>query len=181
MVRRGWEVHVVANATPSSELEGQEGLHFHSVPMARRPALVKDIVSLARWTMLLVSVKPDVVALGTPKAALLGLVSSFFLRISVRVYQLRGLRLETVSGVARKILFFLEWLCSKSSTHILAVSHSLMVEYCKLGLSKKDKIRVLGHGSSHGVDTTRFNRERWAGWNPPQEDHWSHCVVEEHY
>jgi glycosyltransferase involved in cell wall biosynthesis len=170
MIKRGWEVHVVADNVSSLDLEGQRGLHFHSVPMARRPALVKDLVSLARWTMLVGAVKPDVVAVGTPKAALLGLVSSFFHKVPARIYQLRGLRLETVSGVIKHLLYFLEWLSSRSSTHILAVSPSLKEEYCRLGLSSEEKIRVLGHGSSHGVDITQFNRERWSDWNPPEAE-----------
>ena len=170
MIKRGWEVHVAADDIPPRDPKRHLGVHFHSVPMARRPALLKDLVSLARWTMLVASIKPDVVAVGTPKAALLGLISSLFLKVPARVYQLRGLRLETVSGVARYLLYVLEWLSSRSSTHILAVSPSLKEEYCRLGLSNEKKIRVLGHGSSHGVDTTHFNRGRWSDWSPPEAE-----------
>ena len=170
MIKRGWEVHVAADDISPRDRKKHRGVHFHSVPMARRPALVKDLVSLARWMMLVGTVKPDVVSVGTPKAALLGLVSSLFHKVPMRVYQLRGLRLETVSGFARHLLYFLEWLSSRSSTHILAVSTSLKEEYCRLGLSKEKKIRVLGHGSSHGVDVKRFNRERWSDWHPPEAE-----------
>lgn len=43
----------------------------------------------------------QVVNVGTPKAALLGMLAAFVLRVPVRIYLVRGLRLETVPGPLR--------------------------------------------------------------------------------
>lgn len=168
MARHGWEVHVVADNASSSEQLGLNAVQLHSVPMVRRPSPIRDAIALLRWLVLVARVKPSVVAVGTPKAALLGLLSSFVCRVPARIYVLRGLRLETVAGLGKRILVFLEWVASRSSTHILAVSPSLKEEYSRQGLSSEEKIQVLGHGSSHGVDVSHFNPKRWLDWSPPE-------------
>src|SRR5690606_5723648 len=102
---------------------------------------------------------PEIVTYATPKAALLGSVSGILLRVPTRVYQLWGLRLETVFGFKRAILWLMELLTSLSSTSILANSHSLAARYQSLGLAVRKKVDVLGEGSSHGVDLDRFYKD----------------------
>ena len=134
--------------------------------MKRDPALVRDLLALGRWFSLLKRLKPDLVVIGTPKAGLLGLVASLIARVPVRVYQLRGLRLETTSGAERWILWAAEKITAACASHILAVSPSLASEYSRHRLARPEKIKVLGLGSSHGVDIARFQKDRWACWTP---------------
>ena len=164
MAEFGWDVHVVAGDTASEGPKDLDGIDVHVVPMKRNPSPLKDLHSLVRWILLLSRVKPASVVIGTPKASLVGMLAAFFCRVPVRVYQLRGLRLQTVSGPARHVLFLMEWITAKSSTNILAVSNSLKDEYCRLGLSDIEKIEVLGLGSSHGVDVQYFHPNRWSSY-----------------
>lgn len=170
MVALGWDVHVVSDGHSSGGAPDFTGVRVHSLAMIRQPSLLKDIQSFFGWLLLLRRVKPTMVVIGTPKAALLGLVAATLCGVPVRVYQLRGLRLQTVSGFSRGVLYFFEWLTAKSATEIAAVSHSLMEEYFKLGLSPLPKLRVVGYGSSHGVDTEHFNPHRWSHWQAPQRE-----------
>ena len=168
MAEIGWKVHVVAGDTASEVPKGLDGITVHIVPMNRNPSPLKDLHSLVRWILLLSRVKPAIVVIGTPKASLVGMLAALFCRVPVRVYQLRGLRLQTVSGPAQHVLSLMEWITAKSSTKILAVSNSLKDEYCRLGLSDIEKIEVLGLGSSHGVDVDYFHPTRWSVWEPPE-------------
>ena len=168
MAEIGWDVHVVAGDTASEGPKDLDGIDVHLVPMKRYPSPLKDLHSLVRWILLLSRVKPAIVVIGTPKASLVGMLAALFCRLPVRVYQLRGLRLQTVSGPARHVLSLVEWITAKSSTKILAVSNSLKNEYCRLGLSDIEKIEVLGLGSSHGVDVDYFHPTRWSVWEPPE-------------
>jgi glycosyltransferase involved in cell wall biosynthesis len=166
MAEMGWDVHVVAGDTASEVPATLSGIRLHTLSMVRNPSPLKDIYSVVSWMLLLRRVKPSIVVIGTPKAALLGLIASFACRVPVRVYQLRGLRLQTVSGLASHVLFLMEWITAKSSTTILAVSKSLKDEYCRVGLGESKKIKVLGFGSSHGVDVHYFHPTRWSSWEP---------------
>ena len=168
MAQIGWDVHVVSGDNYPKTTEDLEAARLHTLPMVRNPSLIRDVFSFVRWIMLLRNIKPTVVVIGTPKAALLGIVASFLCRVPFRIYQLRGLRLETVSGPTRHILHLFEWVTARSSTKVLAVSPSLKHEYCRLGLSPESKVEVVGDGSSHGVDTNYFHPTRWSAWQPPE-------------
>jgi glycosyltransferase involved in cell wall biosynthesis len=152
----GWEVHLVSS--PGARLEAYAGslVQIHPIAMERKPSPLRDLQALLAWIRLIRKVRPDVVSLGTPKASLLGLVAASLLRIPVRVYTLRGLRLETLKGTPRFVQFFAELVAACLATHIIAVSHSLRMKYLELGLTSSNKITVLGPGSSHGVDTRKF-------------------------
>jgi len=150
---RGWQVHVVSSPGPRLERLGHErGITVHAVSMERAPRPFADLRSLFRWIRVVRMVRPRVVSVGTPKAALLGAVAAWLTRVPVRVSLLRGLRLETSTGLQRFILTWMERLTSATATDVLAVSPSLRTRAIELELVPEKKIRVLGLGSSNGVD-----------------------------
>lgn len=166
LAEMGFDVHVVADNKSNQVPESLAGCRLHHLRMVRTPSPLEDALSLLRWIILIAKIKPALVSIGTPKAALLGIVASWFLRVPIRVYMLRGLRLETTSGALLKVLYLLEVAIAKCSTEIIAVSDSLRQAYCLLGVAPWSKVAVLGPGSSHGVDTEHFNPKRWKNWVP---------------
>jgi glycosyltransferase involved in cell wall biosynthesis len=76
--------------------------------------------------------------------------------VPTRVYCLRGLKLETCTGVKRRILLATERVASACSHAVLCNSDSLRSEALALGLAPESKLRLLGSGSSNGVDVERF-------------------------
>src|SRR5699024_2917507 len=88
-----WDVHVVSAPGPGfHEFEARSGVTKHSLKMERSPSIFKDMVSLVRWCLLLLKVKPDIVSSGTPKAGLLGMVASRLVNVARRIYHLRDRR-----------------------------------------------------------------------------------------
>lgn len=154
MAEHGWDVHVVGALSNSVSSVPGRRLEHHALQMSRKPSLVRDFKALILWIALLNRLQPDIVSAGTPKAALLGMVASFLLRVKVRVYMLRGLRLEGSKGLERNLLFGLEKLCAGLSTHVVAVSPSLREKYISSKLADEEKVILLGQGSSHGVNTS---------------------------
>lgn len=149
LAKEGWEVHVVCDSPPASTAR----VRFHAIPMAREPRLAADLLALVRWLWLLRHLRPTLVVAGTPKAGMLGTVAAWLTRVPVRVYMLRGLRLETEKGAKRRILWLMERLSASTASHVQAVSASLRSAYLSLSLTHDRKIFVLGAGSSNGVDT----------------------------
>ena len=153
-----WDVVVVTSPDPDlAEFARAEGVRVVEIPMVRTVAPVRDLLALTRFVRLFRQLRPDVVSAGTPKGGLLGMVAAWLARVPVRVYILRGLRLETITGVLGRIMRLTERMASACSTHVLSVSRSLQVLYVDLGLAPESKIHVLGAGSSNGVDTARFS------------------------
>lgn len=152
----GWDVHVASNPGKNSQELSGSAIEVHSLEMVREPSVLKDMRSLVEWIVLLVRLKPDLVSVGTPKAGLLGSIASRIAGVRHRVYVLRGLRLETKTGMSLKVLTALERLACTCATEVLTISPSLRDEVVQRGLASSEKVRLLGHGSSNGVDTRRF-------------------------
>lgn len=159
IAEQGHDVSVIASGGERVPRKvGRGSLTYLPVSMERDPHPFLDLKSLAVLGWQLRKIKPDVLTYATPKASLLGSIAGFLLRIPVRVYQVWGLRLETVEGPRRRLLALLEQVTSFLSTGILANSNSLAQRYRELGLNAGRPVDMLGRGSSHGVDVDRFSR-----------------------
>ena len=159
----GWAVHIVSAPGPALDaLRQASSIHTHAVPMERSPSPLKDLVALFAWARLLLRVRPDVISVGTPKAGLLGGIAGFITRVPHRVYLLRGLRLETARGPTRRVLSFLEQVSIAVAHDVIAVSASLRDRAIDLALVRPQKIRVLGGGSSNGVDVDAYSSRHFS-------------------
>ncbi|MGD0801446.1 MAG: glycosyltransferase family 4 protein [Terracidiphilus sp.] len=140
--------------TRTAALEGVESV---AIPMRREVALFADLWSLLRLCWLLWLLKPEMTEFSTPKAGLLGSIAALLCGVPTRVYLLRGLKLETSTGFKRMVLLAAERLASACSHAVLCNSDSLRNEALALGVAPEGKLRLLGGGSSNGVDIDRFS------------------------
>ena len=137
-------------------LSVQEGIESIAIPMTRQLAPFADLVSLFRLWRLLRRLRPDLTEFSTPKAGLLGSIAALLCGVPARVYLLRGLKLETAHGLKRKLLCAAERLTAACSHQVICNSRSLLKGALELGLVPERKLRLLGEGSSHGVDVEHF-------------------------
>lgn len=160
LAERGFEVTVLADGLDDTTSNiGQGVLSTRSIAMVRDPSPVNDLKSLVSLIKTLKQISPDILLYGTPKASLLTATAGWLLRVPTRVYQLWGLRLETVTGLKRVMLSGFESLISRFSTKILANSQSLADSFTNLKLNSGKKVDVIGEGSSHGVDLGKFTTD----------------------
>jgi glycosyltransferase involved in cell wall biosynthesis len=159
MREHGFDVTVVGS--PGAELdrvEERERVRVVRVAIQREIDISRDAISLARLTRVLRELRPDVVNAGTPKAGLLGMVASRAVGVPIRIYLLRGLRLETATGTTRRVLGVTERIASRCATEVACVSASLRQAAVAGGWVPAAKAIVVGAGSSNGVDVERFRR-----------------------
>jgi glycosyltransferase involved in cell wall biosynthesis len=128
-----------------------------AIPMSRGIAPLRDVLSFLRIWRLLGVRKPDLVEFSTPKAGLLGMMAARLRRVPRRVYVLRGLKLETCTGVKRLLLQAAERVAAACAHVVLCNSGSLRARALALCLAPANKLHILGEGSSQGVDTARFS------------------------
>lgn len=140
-----------------NQIAENDGIDCYPLPMVRRIAPFADCVTLLRFWLLLRRLRPDVVEFSTPKAGLLGSVAARLSGVPVRIYLLRGLRLETETGLMRILLLWVERTAARSAQIVVCNSRSLQESACKCGVAPDTKLLVLGEGSSNGVDTERFS------------------------
>lgn len=159
MAKRSWKVFVVSD---HGQVSNVKNLFIPSLPlrhhiaMRREPSPLQDLLSLVNWLRLVMLTKPTVVSAGTPKAGFLGIIASRIAGVPFRVYFLRGLRHEGLAGLPRRIIIATEQIACRLSTHVLVVSESVRQELIKNKMCDPRRIRMLGPGSSHGVDIEKF-------------------------
>ena len=157
MRERGFDVTVISSPGPELErVAEREGVRVIGVPIAREISLGGDARSLARLTRALRSLAPAIVNASTAKAGLLGMVAARITRVPVRIYLLRGLRLETEHGVKRSVLAATERIAAASAHRVICNSESLREHYVADGFASAERCTVLGEGSSNGIDVARF-------------------------
>jgi glycosyltransferase involved in cell wall biosynthesis len=153
----GFQVTLVSSPGElSNRIAEMEGVEAISIPISRGIAVMADVVTLVRLWMLLRRVKPDMTEFSTPKAGLLGTLAARTAGVPRRVYMLRGLKLERSRGWKRQLLLMSERLAAACADVVLCNSVSLRAEALALGVSSDAKLRLLGSGSSNGVDVQRF-------------------------
>lgn len=156
----GFDVTIVSG--PGELLETiarSEGATPVAIPMEREISPLKDLISLWKFYRAIKRVKPDLVDVSTPKAGLLGSIAAMLARVPCRVYTLRGLRMETATGLKHAILWLAEWISCACAHKVVPVSESLRQRAVQLKLATAAKTNILEHGSG-GVDLTRFSPRR---------------------
>ncbi len=154
---RGFDVTVIAAPSESLDIvREREQVQTIPIPIVREISPIADVRTLAKLCGIFRTLRPDIVNAGTPKAGLLGMLAAKLTGVPVRLYTLRGLRLETTSGFKERLLTATERLAASCAQQVICVGESLRQEYVRRKLVRQDKTVVLRHGSSNGVNAERF-------------------------
>lgn len=154
----GFRVTLIAS--PGDLLDSttaREGVSMIGLSMHRDIAPLADLGVLIQLWWLLRLLKPDIAEFSTPKAGLLGSLAARWAGVPARVYMLRGLKFETAKGLKRAILMKAERAAAACAQSVLCNSRSVLAEALALRLASPVKLRMLGDGSSNGVDVERFS------------------------
>jgi hypothetical protein len=171
MKSRGFDVAAVSSPGPALDAFGRaEGIDVHPVEMPRRITPLGDLVALFRLWRLIRKIRPDVVHGHTPKGGLLAMIAAWMAGVSVRLYTLHGLPLETARGLKRTILRWCERTSCALARRVYAVSGSLRRRAAAYGLCQAEKISVLGAGTVNGGARSPSpprsgSSASWAAWS----------------
>ena len=161
MSDRGFELHAVSSPGPFLDgLKERDGVILHPVPLSRKISPVKDVLSLIRLIAAIRKIKPDIAHLSTPKAALLGAIASYFCRVPVRLFLVRGLLSRNERGIKGMLFRATERLTVEFCNRIVFVSRSLLDFAKREGILGRKEGIVIADGMSNGVDTERFRPSR---------------------
>lgn len=157
MSEHGFEVTLISSpGEGTDEIERREGCSHVPLSMTRRISPLRDAVALLKLTKLFRRIRPTIVHTHTPKAGLLGMVAARLSNVPIRIHTVAGLPLMEARGPRRRILKFTERATSRCATHVLPNSRVLAEYLTSERLCDPVKIKVIGSGSSNGIDCEYF-------------------------
>jgi glycosyltransferase involved in cell wall biosynthesis len=154
--KKGFEVLTASDDGPEVQQLIEDGIPHCVVPMTRKITPARDLISLFKLILLIRRFKPDIVHTHTPKAGLLGMMASRICRIPVRIHTVAGLPLMERSGLVKRILIATEKITYSCATGVFSNSEGLR-SYIHSVIRPKTTVRVLGKGSSNGIDLNYFS------------------------
>ena len=161
MKEQGFEVIMISSPGEDAELvEQQEDCEIITLPMERTVKPLADLRSLIRLTRILKNLQPDIVHTHTPKAGLLGMMAAKIAGVPVRLHTIAGLPWMEAKGISRFILKTMEKLTVALANRVYPNSKGLYAFLQKEKITRRlDRLKLLGHGSSNGIDCDYFSPE----------------------
>ncbi len=155
--QQGFEVLTVsADGSEVKEIIAY-GVPHRVVPMTRKITPLQDLICLWKLIQVMREFKPDLVHTHTPKAGLLGIMAAWIVRVPARLHTVAGLPLMEARGVKRWVLKMTERITYACATNVFPNSKGLY-EFIKKEFNVQPiKFKVIGAGSSNGIDTTYFS------------------------
>ena len=153
-----YEVTAVAAERERLEKYGEKNkVNTFWVEMTRAITPIQDLRAVWKLYKFFKKEKPEIVHTHTPKAGIVGMLAAKLAGVPLRLHTVAGWPLMETTGTKRKILDQVEKFTYKLATKVYPNSRGLKDIILKEGFATEDKLKVLGKGSSNGIDTRYFD------------------------
>ena len=161
MASNGFDVKGVSSEGEElREVHENEGIAVEAITMSRKITPFQDLKSLWEMWNFLRKEKPQIVHTHTPKAGIIGMLAARLAGVPHRLHTVAGLPLMETTGIKRKILNFVEKLTYSSATRVYPNSKGLYDFILQNNFTQSNKLKIIGNGSSNGINTTFFSPEQ---------------------
>ncbi|GGZ56878.1 glycosyltransferase family 4 protein [Mesonia mobilis] len=132
-------------------------LKVFPLEMTRQITPWADLNALVRLVYFLKKERPQIVHTHTPKAGIVGMLAAKITGVPHRLHTVAGLPLMEATGKKRWLLNKVEKLTYFCATKVYPNSQGLFDFIEKEGFTSTEKLKIIGQGSSNGIDTSHFN------------------------
>ncbi|THD66768.1 glycosyltransferase family 1 protein [Robertkochia marina] len=134
-----------------------ENIRVIPVEMTRSITPYKDLKALYHLFKIFKQEQPDIVHSHTPKAGTLAMLAAKLAGVPHRLHTIAGLPLLESRGAKRKLLNLVERITYRCATKIYPNSNGLKEIVLREGFTHEKKLKVIGNGSSNGIDVEYFD------------------------
>ncbi len=155
-----FEVIGIASMGEKSELNKvskNEGIRVIPIEMTRKITPLHDLKAVWKLYRIFKKERPFIVHSHTPKAGTLSMLAAKLARVPNRLHTIAGLPLVEAKGTKRILLNSVEKITYSCATKIYPNSFGLVNIILENNFTSKNKLKVIGNGSSNGIDTSYFN------------------------
>lgn len=136
-----------------------QGVDVFHIEMTRKITPLKDLIAVWKLFLFLRKEKPLIVHSHTPKAGIVAMIAAKLACVPNRLHTVAGLPLLEATGKKRSLLDFVEKATYACATAVYPNSYGLYDIILKNKYTTKSKLKVLGNGSSNGIDMNYFNAD----------------------
>jgi len=135
----------------------QQGVRTVEVGLTRQITPLQDLKALWRLFWFLKKEQPFIIHSHTPKAGTIGMLAAKLAGVPHRLHTVAGLPLLETTGNKRRLLDFVEKITYACATKVYPNSKGLQSIIIEQNFCSPDKLKVIGNGSSNGIDTDFFS------------------------
>jgi glycosyltransferase involved in cell wall biosynthesis len=152
---------VTAISSPSGDFLDKFGkdnnVQVVGIEMTRKITLIKDLKATWKLYRLFKREQPYIVHTHTPKAGTVGMLAAYLAGVPNRLHTIAGLPLLEATGFKRFVLDNVEKITYRCATRVYPNSIGLNQIVLHNKYAKINKLKVIGNGSSNGIDTQYFD------------------------
>ena len=134
-----------------------QGVATHAIPLTRTISPFHDLMCLYQMVRFFKREKPDIVHTHTPKAGIIGMLAAYMARVPVKMHTVAGLPLMEAKGFKRRLLMAVEKITYRCADWVYPNAQGLLSFIEENQMCSSSKIKILGKGSSNGIDTAFFD------------------------
>ena len=156
---------VVAVSSDKKYLErvgSAQGVPVFHVEMTRKITPLKDIRAVWQLYKYFKKEKPFIVHSHTPKAGTVSMLAAKLAGVPHRLHTVAGLPLLEAVGLKRNLLNIVERATYHCATKVYPNSSGLKEIILKENFCSPLKVKVIGTGSSNGINTSHFSSEHFS-------------------
>lgn len=158
MSEHGFDVTMISSA--GWELPGVialEGCPHIEIKLTRKLSPIADAISIFKLYRIFKKLRPHIIHTENLKANLAGLIAGYFAGVPVRIQTMAGLVSPTKKGMKGWLIRQAEILSFKFATDVWPNSYNSMKYMLDTKMVPAYKTKVIGRGSTNGIDLERFN------------------------
>ncbi|WP_375238858.1 glycosyltransferase family 4 protein [Aurantibacter sp.] len=145
------------------EIGKKKNLPIFELNLTRKITPIKDLNALIKLIKFLKTTKPEIVHTHTPKAGLIGMMAAKIAGVKNRMHTVAGMPLLEANGFKLKLLIWIERLTYACANKVYFNSKGLMQIVLDKKISRsKRKFKVIGNGSTNGVNTEFFSSKHFS-------------------
>lgn len=131
----------------------------YAIELTRKITPWQDLKATWRLFRFFKKEKPFIIHTHTPKAGTVGMLAAKLAGVPHRLHTVAGLPLLEATGKKRKLLNFVEKITYACATKVYPNSDGLKKIIIKEQFCGQEKLKVIGNGSSNGINTSYFDPE----------------------
>lgn len=158
-----YDVTAISSDKPNLERVGMiQGVAVYCVEMTRKITPLQDLKAVWQLYNYFRKEKPFIVHTHTPKAGTVGMIAAKLAGVPNRLHTIAGLPLLEAKGKKRMLLNGVEKVTYAAATNIYPNSLGLKEIIIQEKFCNPDKLKVIGNGSSNGINTNHFNPDHFS-------------------